>query len=234
MKMKQPLLLIDADDTLWESALFFERAEDDFAGIMKCLGQPDELVRNTVHQRDIQRLEQTGYGARPYMDTLAEIMSELVPSPPSWALASLDSIRGNLLHHPVILLPGVRETMETLSSMPFRTLVYTMGEEDHQADKYRRAMLDDLVEGIEIVERKNVNSLRELISKHDSSPEETMMVGNSPRSDINPATALGVKAVYLQRERTWAAEHQDLRDPGMVTVIHSFPQLLDHLDIFNN
>ncbi|MGM0626956.1 MAG: hypothetical protein ACQETZ_02240, partial [Candidatus Fermentibacterota bacterium] len=65
---KTPLLLIDADDTIWESALYFRRAEEDFVSLMEALGHaPDEVV-DTVHARDIERLDHTGYGAVPYMD----------------------------------------------------------------------------------------------------------------------------------------------------------------------
>jgi putative hydrolase of the HAD superfamily len=36
------------------------------------------------------------------------------------------------------------------------------------------------------------------------------MIGNSPRSDINPALAAGLHAVFLVHKDTWVLEHATL------------------------
>ncbi len=36
------------------------------------------------------------------------------------------------------------------------------------------------------------------------------MIGNSPRSDINPALAAGLKAVYIPHPHTWHLEHEEV------------------------
>jgi putative hydrolase of the HAD superfamily len=38
------------------------------------------------------------------------------------------------------------------------------------------------------------------------------MVGNSPRSDINPALACGLHAIYIHHPNTWMLEHEAI-DP---------------------
>ncbi|MEN8209296.1 MAG: HAD hydrolase-like protein [Candidatus Fermentibacteria bacterium] len=223
--MKDFLLLLDADDTLWESALFFERTEHDFLSMMTALGAPEEEVRRTVHRRDIERLAITGYGARPYMDTLRTIMLDIVPAPPSWAQTAMDDIQKNLLDHPVILYPGVISTLEDLISLPLKTIVYTMGEKDHQTDKFERSGLSSYVDELRIVPVKNVNALRDVLVYADVEPRNCMIVGNSPRSDINPALSAGAAAVHVARDRTWAAEREDFIDPGMVTTIEDLREL---------
>jgi putative hydrolase of the HAD superfamily len=41
------------------------------------------------------------------------------------------------------------------------------------------------------------------------------MIGNSPKSDINPALEAGLGAVLVPHARTWVLEHQELRtEPG--------------------
>ena len=80
--MSGPLVILDADDTLWESSLFFERAEDDFTSLLESAGLDGETVRALVHRRDIERLDSTGFGARPYLDTLESVMAELLPAIP--------------------------------------------------------------------------------------------------------------------------------------------------------
>ncbi len=232
MKTNDYLLLLDADDTLWESALFFERTEHDFLSLMTALGLAEDRVRRIVHRKDVERLSITGYGARPYMDTLRLIMLDLVPETPSWAMTAMDDIQKNLLDHPVILLPGVIGTLTDIKKLPIKTIVYTMGEKDHQTDKFERSGLSSYVDELRIVPVKNVNALRDVLVYADVEPRNCMIVGNSPRSDINPALSVGATAVHVVRDRTWAAEREDFIDPGMVITIERFDELLGVLANF--
>jgi len=226
-KCKDFLVLIDADDTLWESALFFERTEHDFLTLMKTMGSPKEEVRRIIHQRDIERLSVTGYGARPYMDTLREIMHEFTVEQPPWALKAIDDIETNLLNHPVLILPGVISTLDEIKRLPVRTMVYTMGEENHQTDKFVRSGLMEHFDDLRIVPVKSVNALREILEYAHVNPENCIVAGNSPRSDINPALSLGACAVHIPRDRMWTAEHEEFLDPEMVVTINSFRELYD-------
>ncbi len=42
-------------------------------------------------------------------------------------------------------------------------------------------------------------------------PESSWMIGNSPKSDINPALEVGINAVFVPHEHTWRLEHDELR-----------------------
>ena len=57
---KSELWIFDADDTLWESALYFRRAEEDFTALMESLGFDPESTIREVHRRDIERLVASG------------------------------------------------------------------------------------------------------------------------------------------------------------------------------
>lgn len=221
------LLILDADDTLWESALFFERTEYDFLELMHTLGFKRENIRHMVHTRDIERLSATGYGARPYIDTLRQIMLELIPEPQSWASTALRDIENTLLEHPVILMPGVMETLLDIKALPVTTVIYTMGEQEHQYAKFLKSDLVQLVDEIVIVPEKTSDNLKDLITRFNITPDRCILVGNSPRSDINPALLIGIQAVHIIRDRTWAAEREDFIDPGLVRTIEKFDELLD-------
>jgi putative hydrolase of the HAD superfamily len=55
------------------------------------------------------------------------------------------------------------------------------------------------------------------------------MVGNSPRSDINPALQAGLNAVFIPHHNTWALEHEELQSGvGRLLVLSQFSQLRDH------
>lgn len=223
--MKEPLVILDADDTLWESSLFFERAEDDFTSLLESAGLDGETVRALVHRRDMERLDSTGFGARPYLDTLASVMAELLPEIPEQVAGSFRDISATLLSHPVILLPGTTAALVTLREAGLETIVYTMGRRDHQESKFERSGAGPLVSCLEIVDRKTEASLRSLLSRRGVEPSDAVCVGNSPRSDINPALAAGAGAVLFSRDRLWAAEREEIADPERVSVISSLTEL---------
>ena len=56
------------------------------------------------------------------------------------------------------------------------------------------------------------------------------MVGNSPRSDINPALDVGLGAVYIPHPQTWQLEHEEVRPKkgARLKVLNTFSELLDH------
>jgi putative hydrolase of the HAD superfamily len=55
------------------------------------------------------------------------------------------------------------------------------------------------------------------------------MVGNSPRSDINPALQIGLNAVFLPHSNTWHLEHAELESgTGKLLILSSFRELRSH------
>ena len=52
------------------------------------------------------------------------------------------------------------------------------------------------------------------------------MIGNSPKSDINPALEAGLNAVYVPHDRTWHLERTELRSgPGRFLKVKNFAEL---------
>jgi putative hydrolase of the HAD superfamily len=55
------------------------------------------------------------------------------------------------------------------------------------------------------------------------------MIGNSPKSDINPALEAGLNAVYIPHAQTWRLEHQEISPgPGRLLVLERFSELRQH------
>lgn len=217
--------IFDADDTLWESSAYFREAEDSFARLMGTLGFDEAAVRNEVHVRDIRRLSVTGYGPGPYVETLCSILSDFARNPSEAALTAMESIRDRLINHPVMLYPGVHATLRSLSRSGHRLILYTMGERDHQIDKYERSGLSGIFEKCVVVPRKTAESLQTLIASLDMNRNGICVVGNSPRSDIAPALACGVNAIFVKRPCTWAAEHQDIPVGSLVATVSNISDI---------
>jgi putative hydrolase of the HAD superfamily len=104
------------------------------------------------------------------------------------------------------LLPGVAETLAELAGR-HRLILMTKGNQAEQADKLARSGLSELFSSVEIVAEKDPPTYRQVIARHELAPHTSWMIGNSPKSDINPALAAGLHAVFLFHKDTWVLEH---------------------------
>lgn len=222
---REDLLVFDADDTLWESGLFFRRAGEDFIALLEGLGHDREQMTELVHRRDIERLGVTGYGAEPYIDTLEHVLAEVCPQPDAATVRALEDIARALLQHPVMPYPGVRETLTALGGRGYRMIVYTMGQQGHQGDKFARSGLSHHFERCCIVPRKTPDALERTLRSLGVPGPKATVIGNSARSDINPALAVGARAIHIPNEVPWAAELQPFGDPTAVEQLTRFAEL---------
>jgi putative hydrolase of the HAD superfamily len=74
-----------------------------------------------------------------------------------------------------------------------------------------------------------VRVYQELVEERSLDAGSTWMIGNSPKSDILPARAAGMNAVFIPNVHTWVLEEDDL-DPSDDGVLHlsRFTELLAH------
>ncbi len=225
----QCLLIIDGDDTLWENNVYFEQAIEDFIDFLDHSTLSREQVRASLDE--IERLNSRvhGYGsaafARNLRDTYERLAErELRPDD----LDRVMQLVRRILDVELELLPGVAETLAYLEPR-HRLLLFTKGEPEEQQLKVRRSGLEDHFERVVLTKEKDVAAYRDLIRAHRVDAEQAWMIGNSPRSDINPALEAGLHAVYIPHAHTWRLEQADVpvRD-GRLLVLQSFRQLKDH------
>jgi putative hydrolase of the HAD superfamily len=94
--------------------------------------------------------------------------------------------------------------------------------------KLAASKLQSCFEKVDIVAEKNEALYRELVRKHGWEPGRCWMIGNSPRSDINPAIAAGIRAVYIPHPNTWVYEHEEPVEHPHVLRLSSFSELPLH------
>jgi len=102
---------------------------------------------------------------------------------------------------------GVPETLDYLAGR-HHLILMTKGAQAEQSGKVERSGLKKYFSEIEIVAEKDEPTYRSVVSKHKLAEDVTWMVGNSPKSDINPALAAGINAVFVPHDLTWALEHE--------------------------
>jgi putative hydrolase of the HAD superfamily len=132
--------------------------------------------------------------------------------------------------NPIEIFEGVPETLRYLAGRHHLILV-TKGNLAEQAGKVERSGLKGYFAAVEIVAEKDPAAYRLLVEKYGLVKDRTWMVGNSPVSDINPALAIGLNAVFIPYAMTWVLEDEELRcegTPGRLLVVERFPQLQEH------
>jgi putative hydrolase of the HAD superfamily len=224
-------LLIDADDTLWENNIYFERAIANFISFLNHHEYSPQQVRATLNEVERESIVSHGYGLHSFVHSLVQTFERLAVEPLTPALH--ETIRGFahvIAEHPVELLHGVPETLQYLSERHHLMLV-TKGAFAEQSGKVERSGLKDYFAVVEIVAEKDVATYRNLVSKYDLPSNSTWMVGNSPKSDINPALAAGLNAVFVPHGQTWILEHEEVaqaQPPTRLLIVESFAGLKEH------
>ena len=202
--MKRNTLLIDADDTLWENNVFFEKLIEDFITIVEPCGYSRAYIRHILNETERKNIRQYGYGVRSFGRSLEETYLKLADQ------------------------MAKRETLAYLTAR-HRLILFTKGEPAEQAAKVERSGLQGFFEAIEIVGEKDAKTYQVLVNKHKIVKTQGWMIGNSPRSDINPAMQAGLNAVYIPHVNTWQLEHEPvLAGTGKLVILPAFRELRNH------
>lgn len=219
-------LLIDADDTLWENNIYFERAIHGFIEFLNHSQLSHEEVRAVLDEVELLM----GYGSANFTRSLVETYRRLAEKDVSEEdLQQVRRFGEQLLHHPLQLLNGVEETLAYLSGRHDLALL-TKGDLEEQKLKVERSGIEKFFQQVEIVQEKNVVTYQRMISELQVEAKNLWMVGNSPRSDINPALAAGLNAIYIPHPDTWRLEHEEVQDSGegRLLTLSTFAELQAH------
>ncbi|MBI4466636.1 MAG: HAD family hydrolase [Acidobacteria bacterium] len=212
-KLERQVLLIDADDTLWETNLHFERVVSAFCDLVGFLGYANDYVRQQVDFAERTNIARRGYGAGSFLLTLEEVYLKLAGHRAQQAhRQQIRGFRRVLLEEPLRLFDGVAETLAYLAAR-HRLLLFSRGDAGEQSRKVVASGLAPRFESWEIVPEKNEAAYRTLVERHGLRPAQVWMVGNSPRFDINPALAAGLNAVFIPAVHSWEYENEEIR-PG--------------------
>jgi len=206
-------LLIDADDTLWENNIYFERAVAAFIGYLDHREISPSEVRETLNEVERENILTHGYGLSSFTCSLVDCFRRLSPGEATdEKIEQVRSFSRSIAGHEIELLPGVEETLAALAGR-HRLILMTKGEHAEQADKLARSGLEPYFSAVEVVAEKDPATYSEVLRRRKLEPRASWMIGNSPKSDINPALAAGLNAVFLFHKDTWVLEHGEL-DPA--------------------
>lgn len=209
--MDRQVLFLDADDTLWENNIYFERAIERFYGLLGRAGDERAAARAVINRQERRVIEEIGYGLESFRVALERAYGELAPG--AWnetAAAGVAELAEAIASEPIEFLPGALEVLRYLAPR-HRLMLMTKGDYAEQTRKIERAGIAPLFERIHVLAEKNVGVYQERLQAAGAPAAACWMIGNSPRSDINPALEAGMNAVFIPHPHTWVLEQEELR-----------------------
>ena len=177
-------------------------------------------MRTILDEIEIANAKIHGYGSVNFARNLAECFQHLAERDISASdIQSVKEFAHAILEKPMELIDGVEETVAALAARHDLTL-FTKGDLDEQRLKIDRSGLARYFQHAAVVKEKDQAAYRRLAEERGFHPERTWMIGNSPKSDINPALAVGLNAVFVPHPRTWRLEHEEVpeRHPRLLHV----------------
>jgi putative hydrolase of the HAD superfamily len=224
-------LLVDADDTLWENNIYFEQAIAKFISHLNHREYAPKQVREVLNEVERECIVKHGYGLHSFAHALVDTFERLAVEPLTPALH--DTINGfahAIAENPMELLSEVPATLDYLARR-HNLIIMTKGHVAEQTGKVERSGLKPYFTAVEIVAEKDTATYGQIIAKYDLPSDSTWMIGNSPKSDINPALAAGINAVFVPHGNTWVLEHEELSPAppkSRLLVVETFAGLRNH------
>src|SRR5215203_3325894 len=143
---------------------------------------------------------------------------------PAQDIQTILSFGRTMLEHPVDLIEGAREVLESLRARDHELWLIADGDVFDQESKIARSGLAPLFHYIEIVTEKDEDTYRRLLDQHGVLPEEFAMVGNSLRSDVLPVIEIGGRAYHVPDPVTSGPREADV-GTGHKDVSRAIPSL---------
>lgn len=226
-------LLFDADDTLWENNIYFEHAFAEFVTFLNHEHLSTAEIQAVMDELQNANRGTHGYGARSFAHSLRATYQHIAGVPDHDPdLETVERMGLRILDQEFEIMDGVLETIDALR--PHHDLmIVTKGHLEEQRAKVERSGIDHHFDSVVIVEEKDEQTYRSIVESLDFDSRRTWMIGNSPRSDINPAIRAGINAIYIAHPRTWHLEAEDVTEPPDLdqTLLH-LPRFSDLAGVF--
>jgi putative hydrolase of the HAD superfamily len=224
-------LLIDADDTLWENNIYFERAIGEFISFLNHQHYTREQVREVLNDVERHNIVKHGYGLHSFAHALVDTFERLSVDPVTSEMhAQIHAIAHKIAAQPAEIIDGVAETLEYLAGR-HHLILMTKGNITEQTGKVERSGLKEYFAAVEVVAEKDPATYQGITAKYDLAGDQTWMIGNSPKSDVNPALRAGLNAVFVPHADTWILEHEEIGVPdarGHLLRLEKFEDLKSH------
>jgi putative hydrolase of the HAD superfamily len=225
------VIAFDGDDTLWHNERLFSMTQNRFCALLtRHIDIPTGVLHARLLETERRNLVVYGYGIKGFVLSMIETAIVVTDKRiPAEDIQTIMTFGRTMIEHPVELIEGAREVLETLRAGDHELWLITKGDLFDQESKIARSGLVPLFDRIEIVAEKDQATYERLLTRHGVSPDEFLMVGNSIRSDVLPVIEIGGRAVHVPYQITWEHEHVEGNLPEGMVAMERLSGLLEPL-----
>jgi len=204
------LAVFDGDDTLWLTEPLYNDARRAAGRVVARAGVDPEQWEALERTLDVEKVARLGFSVLRFPTSCVEAYRILAGSPSQEIGIKVRRAAESVFSALAPAVPGARLALERLESS-YRLVLLTKGDAEVQRRRVAASGLSDLFDAVEIVVEKGHDHFTSLLRRFDASPEVSWSIGNSWRSDIEPALAAGLRAVWIDAP-VW--EYEQHRPPG--------------------
>lgn len=234
--LKRAAIIFDFDDTLVYSHEQFLLAEQTFITRLCELDLYDDGLLAMMRENDIANVQRAGYLAavcfpQSFVQTYESYCAIYGRTADEQEKSQLMEMGWRPYLDPPRAIEGARELLNHLrvnAGDAWRLILYTQGEQEIQQQRLNLSGMADMFDAIKIVKKKNDAELQALLEEQQLEPSLSWYVGNSLRSDINPAIRAGLNAAHLTLANCWS--YEDEEPCGFYHIISNLGQFMDLLE----
>jgi putative hydrolase of the HAD superfamily len=227
-------VFIDMDDTLIVNQVLYEKAQAVFSGYMHNFGITEEELDNVFGQIDRENFKTLGYSRERMPSSFEKTLQHFIPDADAEMIATVRGFAEKIFTTVARVKPDVEDAFALLSDH-FPIYLVTQGDRTVQENRVQHLPFKDLFAGIHIVDKKDTAVYSNLLQKYGLTAEETVMIGDSLKSDILPSVAVGMHAIWIEahnssleaipdNSRDHAHKYGSLLEAAVHLVIHGTPE----------
>lgn len=206
------VIVFDGDDTLWGTQELYDEAKARFFALVHELGHDHAMAESKFADIDVANVARFGLSRERFPTSMRETYEFLcltagAPTRPDIVRQAASIAQGVFDATPAVRADAA-SVLTKLSSL-YRLVLFTAGDDQVQRTRVERSGLAQYFTSIHITPSKTRDSWERLLVTERSDPRCAWSIGNSVRSDINPALKLGLRCVIVAG-RTWQYERTAL------------------------
>lgn len=209
--MSYGLVIFDGDDTLWWVEQLYDEALDSIESVLKANDLPSEEWRVLQRRRDLENVGSMGMSPtrfpRSSVEALDLVFKQRGEAPPAWLRQEVEQLSRSVFERKAPLVDGVEEVLSTLAPL-YDLALMTKGDYFVQRKRVRESGLGRWFKRICIAPEKHTETFASLARELGHQPSLTWSAGNSLPSDINPALAAGMNAIWIDAH-VWEHERRE-------------------------
>lgn len=221
-KRPTSVVVFDGDDTLWMTEPLYDTARTAARRIVEAAGLDGSRWEELQRETDVKNVQLMGLSSDRFPTSCRQAYEmtarEAGAVDQSVADHVFDAAKA-VFRTVAPLAPRVREVLESVRRN-HRIVLLTQGDVTVQQRRIEDSGLRWLFDEVHIVPRKDATVLHDLLRQLGASPSSSWMVGNSVPSDVNPALAVGMRAVWIDAH-VWEHERRESADarPGLFVAV---------------